>query len=360
MKRKILFSLLILVVANHGYSQTYLIAARAKHADVWSYFDKNGKAVITLNREPGDNVNAFSEDGVAILGLSSFKLINTKGEIIKTKIAVKHFRRDFFPIPFSDGLLIVGERGRYGCIDTLGQLKIPFKYDDITPFNQGHATARTNQSFFVLDKRGNEIAIRDTSIVDVEQFQENLASFQSRSDKAGFIGTNGEVIIPAQFKAAGFFSDGLAWARDTSNNLTGFIDTLGRWVIAPQFSAVKPFDAESGLARVKTKGDNSPGAEGMAWRYINKQGQIQTFNTPLRIEDFSEGLALCPSGNTYGFIDNKGRWAIAPQFDEAHHFKNGYACVKQKKLWGVIDKKGNWLLEPQFEAIRGDLVKIRK
>lgn len=50
-----------------------------------------------------------------------------------------------------------------------------------------------------------------------------------------------------------------------------------------------------------------------------------------------------------GFIDNRGRVAIEPQFDSADDFSKGLAAVKVNHRYGFIDKTGRMVIEPQWQ-----------
>lgn len=179
-----------------------------------------------------------------------------------------------------------------------------------------------------------------------------MAAFTLFNGKVGFIGIDGKVAIVPMFKGVGGFNAGLSWARDEKGN-EGYINRKGDWAIEPKFLALRHFDPISGLAMAKipAKKINSHVTLPPRWVYINLKGEIQNFQSvsekPI---DFSEGLAVCQSGNKFGYIDNKGNWVIPAQFKFARNFKNDYALVELKGLWGVIDKNGNWVIKPMFEA----------
>ena len=52
-------------------------------------------------------------------------------------------------------------------------------------------------------------------------------------------------------------------------------------------------------------------------------------------------LAVVRIGGRFGYVDDKGRVAIAPQFDEAHNFFRGAARVRIGQDWFQIDNAGN-------------------
>ena len=126
-----------------------------------------------------------------------------------------------------------------------------------------------------------------------------------REGKAGFINTDGKVVIKPQFRDAGRFAENLA-PVEFENGKWGYINTAGKTVINPQFD----------------------------WALI-----------------FREGLALVQIRKKWGFINRAGKIVIKPQFDHANSFSEGLAhaqVYKEKYYSGYIDKTGNWIIEPTF------------
>ena len=69
-------------------------------------------------------------------------------------------------------------------------------------------------------------------------------------------------------------------------------------------------------------------------------------------EDFSNGLAMGKKDGLFGYFNDKGEWAIQPQFEGGRDFKNGYAAVKKGSKWGIIDKTGSWVIKPEYDGIK--------
>jgi WG containing repeat len=249
-------------------------------------------------------------------------------------------------------------------LDTLGRLKIPFKYYNIVPFNSGYAIGRIKDDLFILRPDGQATPVEDKSIIDIKRFQENLAPYNSTNGKMGVVDPQGKIIIEPQFERIGHFSNGLAWARNDSG-LFGFVDTSGTWVHQPTFLAVKDFDIESGMALVKTVVKSHEVVDGIKqviesakWSNLNMKGEIKNYEIEGMVKEFSEGLLMGKKNDFVGFINTEGEWVIKPQFEGAKDFKNGFACAKQNGLWGLIDKTGNWVITPRFDHI-ADVAKLR-
>ncbi|MFU2089573.1 WG repeat-containing protein [Avibacterium avium] len=141
------------------------------------------------------------------------------------------------------------------------------------------------------------------------KFYQGLASYQEENGLWGFINTQNQIVIPAQFARAGRFSKGRAAVQSTQNNLWGFIDRTGKYVIPPRYTCLGYF-SEEGLAGVYEGG------------YI------------------SNGKCV---GGKWGYINTAGNWVISPVLDHADRFSRGKAKVTFQGKTGFIDTKGNWV-----------------
>lgn len=133
----------------------------------------------------------------------------------------------------------------------------------------------------------------------------------------------------------------------------GFMDRTGASVIDPSFDRIgftnvrflSPSTwegAPEGLIRV---------AVGDRWGFVDGRGRYVVAPSFDDARSFSEGLALVKSGERWGFIDPEGRYRVNPRFEDATAFSSGVAAVKVGELWGFIDRRGDFVLEPQFNDI---------
>jgi hypothetical protein len=317
----------------------------------WGYIDREGKIAITPQF---DEAQDFSE-GLAAVGLgygerSKWGYINTAG-----KMVIEPAFEDAYQ--FSDGLALVCLNGMYGFIDATGQIAIKPQFAYSRPFSDGFAlitmpamrlgpiTFKEEKRFFI-DKKGDKLVAPDFGAA--AGFSEGLASV-SINGKRGYINTTGEFVISAEPGGLpGDFSEGLALLLVQNNKRVhwGYIDKTGQIVIKPQYPKARPF--REGVAAVKVNGKFS---------YIDKSGKeiIKTaFET---VGDFSDGMAkVRDSAGNYGYIDKRGRIAIAPQFyNLAGDFRSGLAKVtvvvrsspsNYDPKYGYIDKTGKFIWGP--------------
>lgn len=56
-------------------------------------------------------------------------------------------------------------------------------------------------------------------------------------------------------------------------------------------------------------------------------------------------------GHAWGFLDDKGRLAIKPIFDQVGDFHHGLAAVQWQGKWGYIDARGRMAIAPRFDEV---------
>ncbi len=344
MKNRILFGLaLVAMITGSAFSQTYVTQVKPAGGKLWGYANLQGELIIPAQF---DKCYKFSGDGYAPIYDSQNKkyyFINIKGEKLATDISdyrlIALFSLD--PEGFTSGMVPVRVGDKWGYLSKSGKMEVQAKYQHVSEFNGGYAVASNGSTSYIIDANGQESKVELPGMVDLNRFSEKLAPYKTEDKQVGFVDVHGKVAIPAKFESVGYFVNRMAWAK--SGGQLGYINPKGEWVIKPQFQAGKDFDAESGLARIKT---------GDKWAYVTMTGEIVNMNDTDLWGDFSEGLADGRKGNLKGFFNNKGEWAIKPQFEGVREFKNGYAAAKQGGKWGMIDKKGNWVIKPSFDGIR--------
>lgn len=145
------------------------------------------------------------------------------------------------------------------------------------------------------------------------------------------------------------------------NQLWGWVDYEGNWVIQPEYEAVTNFANDTGhFATVKTNG---------FWGCIDNFGVI--ISKPVFVlssdawqagnewdTDQELGHWLHPIKDTeseyWGYVDYAGHWVIQPTFEEAKLFirtwNNRIAPVKQSGRWGCIDHTGRFVVTNQFNS----------
>ena len=309
---------------------------------IWGYIDKAGKWVLP----PGDTY-----------GGTWGRNAEGRWEFVRQYSA---FTRAW---PFSEGLAAVqdGLSGQIGFIDNAGswviQPQFSYRARRLNRFKFSWGLFpyfdNANGRYGFIDETG-DWAI-EPQFPYVRGFQDRRAAVRHEDGYCSYINPVGAWVLdrPWQWRGCGSFYEGLAAAQDPQrSHLYGYIDRDGEWAIEPQFTYAERFS--EGLAEVMLDDEHRA--------YIDVDGQfvigpehILSNWQPSENSRFSDGLAAKRDidSSRWGYIDQTGAWAIAPQFGEAGAFSEGLAVVEVSGgNWGYIDQIGVWAIDPQFGGAR--------
>jgi len=171
----------------------------------------------------------------------------------------------------------------------------------------------------------------------------------------GYVTRDGKLINGYPYREGSYFSGGFA-AVVKGDRKPAVIDRTGRITAGPgdEFSAIAMFSG--GLAAAIPKG-------GSKWGFINPKGEFVIAAQFDQAEAFSEGLAKIKKGELTGFIDTTGKMVIEPKFHEAQRFSNGLAPVRMGSQWGYADRTGKLVIPlgySQANVFRAGLALIRQ
>lgn len=197
---------------------------------------------------------------------------------------------------------------RYGVLDSLNTIIIPFKYEEVSQFKNGF--------FKVKDLTSNGKRI--------------FAYFNKK----------GEIVIPFKYAAGSSFSeDGHAIVKDKFNSEYYFIDTLGNKVSTPVgFDKIIPFIEENLIAAQKNK----------KWGFINAKSETVISFQYDKAEIFMNQRARVSINNKYGYINTKGKIIIPIIYDNAPSYFTSKAEefeLNDKKYYFDID--GNEVIDKE-------------
>lgn len=181
----------------------------------WIYLDRYGNRII--NKEFGGASRFVDGRAFVKVGFDEWALIDKNGN----EVTKKHFSSFDSYNMFSDGLVAVRTKKKYGFIDRNGN--------------------------FIIKPRFNQAS----------NFYEGLAAVEIGC-VSGYINTKGKIVIKPKFNIAGDFSDGLAAVEPISKDSEcsvasfhdnmGYIDKTGKMVIQANFG--RSFDFVNGIASV--------------------------------------------------------------------------------------------------------------
>jgi len=248
---------------------------------------------------------------------------------------------------------------RWGVIDRLGEIIIPFDYKRCDVFSEGlfcvSPFMHTWKFGFVNTKNQKVIP---TIYDNASSFSDGMAcvrkemlyeKVKSKNDWF-YINSKGERVFENGFYHAKSFMNGFAVVSSQNEQGThskyGLIGKNGKFKIEPKYSDMG-HQFNEGLIPVAKK-INTIGKFG---EYeVDKFGFVDINNDLIipfkfdRAEPFSDSLAVVVKNGgkrKYGFIDMKGKIVVDYIFDFAHSFKNNLALVQIGENSGYIDSKGN-------------------
>ncbi len=328
-----------------------------------------------------DMVSSFS-DGLAVVqkemaqgkaGWSTCGYINKKGNLV-IKMMYSGAR------DFSEGLALVTNGGKNYYINKKGKTVIMPSNNIITcgDFSEGLASVTfKNGKHGYINKKGKTAIKLSGSLEHYGSFSNGLAQVREPdgeySYKFGYINKKGKLVIPAIYKSAEAFQEGLACVED-ENNKYGFIDKKGNQVVEPQYDGARSFS--EGLAAVckdeKWGFIDKTGKEVIELKYNTNYGTRfsegvatvrdgddvllidQTGKSVGRVKNaswvkpLSDGLGLVEKSDVTGcYVNKKGKVVIKGGYDSsyAYDFSEGLACVRKNGKWYYINTKGKVVIK---------------
>ena len=283
--------------------------------------------------------------------------------------------------------------GKWGFINELGTITINPQYDSPPTrsqsfdlhsmslamhqgyeFAQNRAAVYTENNQWVYINSEGAPVIRDKNIQSARKFTDQGLAAVYIDRKWGYIDTLGRMVIQPQYIMPVDFEEEFAMVMDENYNLI-CIDQIGD----PRFEWLRfteAFHEGYAVAKAKLRGENnslkneyqhilvnrwgsnpltSPPFEGLG-RYNKDNGLVPALvgSKPKELVEYPRQVTLTETrGGKWGYIDTTGHFAINPTFAEARGFSGGLAAVKLSKGsdWGFINERGGWVVEPGFRRV---------
>jgi len=308
-----------------------------KNQLLWGFIDTSGNWVI----EPQfSKVGYFSEGRASVRINRNYGYLNPEGQII----IKPEFRKVF---PFKNGVAIVQKKYKQGIINLQGNQVLRPKYKEIFPFNEYNLAIaqKRNLRKGLINLKGEKLS--KFIYVHIGEFQDSLANVKLfrrniYKRKSGFLNTEGQEVIPTQFRNAGDFEHGLARIQLQTNGKWGFIDTEGNFKIDPKYAVASDFT--NGRAFVMEKFRQKP-------IFITPTDK-QAFSSEMYLSasKFSDNrLILRGLNNGYFIVDENGNKIHSQDFEYIKNFQNNRTFIQKNQRWGVLDVNGIQLTDFRFD-----------
>ncbi len=246
--------------------------------------------------------------------------------------------------------------GKFGYIDSAGQVVIKPQFDRAERFSEGRAAVVINDKYGYIDESGQMIVAPRFKFAG--PFHAARAVVAVPETGVGYVDAEGRLVIEAKFYGGYAFSEGMAAVTPNNDaakelgvaahwNPVQFIDPTGKTIIAKElFVSKQPFHGEPGFHEgLAAASDRDGGTFG----YVDNTGKFVIAPQFGSAFSFSEGLARVCVGkfcaDDVGFIDKTGKVVIAPDLSNAEDFSDGLALITKDDKQNFIDKSGKVALE---------------
>jgi hypothetical protein len=265
-----------------------------------------------------------------ILFLSLSTLIYSQNS--KTKIEENRFieRRD----------------NKFGIIDSLNNVIIPFKYDFIEFKNQRLIIRNYNlNGLFSLD---NEELLPIEFEFILPRKNKRFILWTKKSI-FGLSDINGKIIIPIQYKRVSSTENDDFYITENENNLNGVYDYNGKIIIPEEYK----FYTVDKYRIFATKNNNSQIIDLQNSKNNILLGEKIELIETVRHYSMGENLfQILKKENKFGVINSKNETIIPIIYDEIKSSQNWrYFIIKQNNKFGLINVDGTVTKEPIYDKI---------
>lgn len=367
-----------------------------KYCYVYRHTNEDGSRIADtlFNTAKFDKAFDFS-NGVAIVannvdGKLMYAIINTKGEnltgfVINDIQASKTIKdsHDFSFSKFKGRRLIVSSKNsatdkspKWGVIDTLGKFVVPTIYDKVNYFSANLYEVRTayDDSCGLVDITGK--IVLPTNYKYIGYPKENRARISIRKPSSdsysfdelyGYIDTLGKIIIAPQYEEAYRFADGIAAVCNVKNGDFIFINANGKQIINSKFSKAYMTILTDPLSSIATsltdQSDNSSlkylihnkyigAAKNGNWGVMDTLGnEVMPFKYNSITCDEKEMVPynqmIVSKGNKFGVFDLVLKKEIVPcEYTQIiYKYPKKYECFVQEKIT-IVDSTGKKIETP--------------
>lgn len=270
----------------------------------YGYIDSQGTIVI----KPQYVDASFSFDG----NYAKVKGPNGYGIINRSNVKCVPLQYKYLDL-FGNTAIAQNANGQYGLISASGRILIPFTYKSMSKYGNFIEVKASNGKEGLFDTNGNRIL--NDIYDDVSYLSINNGLIPCKyNGKWGYMTTSGNKAIDFKYNSAGEFKAlGLAAVKDSTNNLYGYINKSGSYVIKPNFYSAGAIDEN---------GAQISNVNGLKAR-IDKNGNILTAYYKEIGSQFSCDRIWVVSDSLVGFSDNRKNLVIPCIFD--------YPANKQSK-----------------------------
>lgn len=238
-----------------------------------------------------------------------------------------------------EGIAVVKQNGKYGVIDTEGNLICDFVYDSCEAIGKFIICAIGKEEM-LLDKYGD-------LIFDLGEYR-SYKGIGSVSDY--FLTGIWYPNVTSSYKGVGNVSD---YILVQSGDKWGVFDIDGTFTLQCDYDQIEP-NANGDSLKVKKDGK---------YGVSTLDGELLVPLEFSAVKTYDTSTAIVKHKDTYRIYFIQENKLSDFSFEEIEALQNdsrdSFWAVKQSGRWGVIDINGDWVLEPEYAGISGNMERVR-
>lgn len=284
----------------------------------------------------------------------TYGIVNNERGLQVSEINMWDVRFDDFKDKNLPTARVIFNDGRHGLMARNGKiLQKGFLY--IGEFENGVARISKKGNFAMsFDENNNTLSrvnayfneiYSPNGLLSVTLYDQRLMSegfLYSKDALWGFMDTLGKITIQPQFQHARDFNNNVAIVE--MNNDWGMIGLDGKFILNCQYNNVEYLEnSENQMIRVLVKKERIG--------LIDTLGNVVVPAIYNEVGQVHEGRIAVKRGTKWGFCNMQGDEVIPCKYDKVHDFSEGLAAFKKDRRWGFLDKNGEIILKNIYKKV---------
>ncbi|MFK7947614.1 MAG: WG repeat-containing protein [Saprospiraceae bacterium] len=180
------------------------------------------------------------------------------------------------------------------------------------------------------------------SVTLYDQRLMNEGFLYSKNALWGFMDTLGKITIQPQFQYARDFNNNVAVVQ--LNNDWGLIGLDGKPILDCKYNDVQYLEnADNQMVRVLVKKERIG--------LIDTLGNVVVPAIYTKVGKVYDGRIAVKRGSKWGFCDMQGNEVIPCKYDKVQDFSEGLAAFKKDRRWGFLDKNGGIIIKNTYKKV---------